>query len=328
MEIITGRIRSLLQDPSGEVNGFLFEDGVDIYFPAKYASRVLAVAGEGALAEVHGRLRGALAGALHLEAVFVINLESKCSVNLHTSPTSPEASTEICPPPDTVTPLAPAFRDNPETLPWLPEQGPLATRLNVVDEIERAYGVLYRTQTMLVYLKMIRQDHSDIAQYSDEAKHTYLQALSRYDARDFEGAREFAAASLSLSRMIEILISKVFHSSTPYPNLVLASCESTADKRDVETTQYELDRIRRILTRIHWVIENGTLPSEDRAQVEKLSSWSEALCGWAFRLLDASTADDAFEFARAADAAACSAEHLCKKCYVTQRADSQSIGAA
>jgi hypothetical protein len=45
-------------------------------------------------------------------------------------------------------------------------------------------------------------------------------------------------------------------------------------------------------------------------------------------LLENGVTDEAVDFAQAADAVACSAEHLCKECYVTRGADSKSVAAA
>jgi hypothetical protein len=58
-----------------------------------------------------------------------------------------------------------------------------------------------------------------IGQYLDEATYTYVQALSRYQARDFEAACEFAAASGDRSRLVQILISRAFHSNTDHSTL-------------------------------------------------------------------------------------------------------------
>ncbi len=190
--------------------------------------------------------------------------------------------------------------------------------------MEQAYDALHRTQAMLAYLKMIRQEKTEIGDYLDEAKHTYVQALTRYQARDFEGAREFAAASGNLSQMVEILISRTFHLSSDYPKLVPIPPEHVLDRNDLGAARSELDRIQQLLARIHWVMANGTLPSEDREQVRKLSVWGADLRRWALRLLDAGAPSETLEFVRAADAAVSSAEHLCKKCYVTRAADSRA----
>jgi len=83
-------------------------------------------------------------------------------------------------------------------------------------------------------------------------------------------------------------------------------------------------KIEALLARVQWVTQHGTMPSEDRAQVERLSSWSERLCRWARRLLETGSTQDGIEFAQAADAAVYSAEHLCRKCYVTRSSDPHS----
>ena len=68
--------------------------------------------------------------------------------------------------------------------------------------------------------------------------------------------------------------------------------------------------------------QRGSDPAfEDREQVARLCSRSESLGAWSHRLLDIGAMEDAIEFSRAANAAAYSAEHLCRKWYVTQTED-------
>jgi hypothetical protein len=323
MQIITGRICRLLHNPAHEINGFALDSGVDVHFPPAGANHVLAIATAGSLVEVHARLRATPVREVRMDAILVTNLDSKRSASLYARTTShgPEVSTGVAPPPHTTAPLAPSLQNLSE--PLYSEHAapqPLATQNNVADEIEQAYEVLHRTQAMLAYLKMMKQEESTVYQYLDEAQHTYEQALSRYQAQDFEGAREFAAASNALSRLVEILVSRTFHSNINYPRLVPPPPEHASTPGDKETAQHDLDRVERLLARVRWVTENGTLPSEDRAQVVRLSSWSERLCRRAHRLLETGATEDAIEFAQAADAAVCSAEHLCRKCYVTRRA--------
>ena len=72
-----------------------------------------------------------------------------------------------------------------------------------------------------------------------------------------------------------------------------------------------------MLSRIHWVLENGTLPSEDRAQVRKIAAWGDAFYKQAQHKYRDTVLEDAAEFAQAALAGAHSAEHVCRNWYVS-----------
>jgi hypothetical protein len=73
---------------------------------------------------------------------------------------------------------------------------------------------------MLAYLRMMKQETATLGRCLDEAKHIYLQALSRHQGRDLEGATKFAIASSSISLTVENVMSRTFHSSANYPKLV------------------------------------------------------------------------------------------------------------
>jgi len=321
MQAVTGTIRRLLRDSAGEVNGFALDTGLNIRFPSDQAASMLAIVTVGSSVKVHASVRGNPIGTASLATV--TNLDSGQSADfLAFSPAhKPEVSTDANAPPRTEASLAPAPR-------VVCDPQPLATARNVADEIEQAYDRLHRTQAMLAYLVMMRQEQNMIGQYLDEAKHTYVQALSRHQVRDFEGARDFAAASSGLSRVVEILISRTFHSSINYPKLVPPPPEHIHARRDEEAARHDLAGAEQRFTRVHWVTENGTLTSEDRAQVEKLLLWSHLLSRWARRLLETGAVEDAVEFAQAANAAVCSAEHLCRKCYTARSADDRHPAAA
>jgi len=49
-----------------------------------------------------------------------------------------------------------------------------------------------RIQAILAYIKIMNGKNPRFGPILDEAKHTYEQALSFYEGRDFEGALEFA----------------------------------------------------------------------------------------------------------------------------------------
>ena len=258
-------------------------------------------------------------------ATRIVNLQSQQTASLRgSSPLDPEVPAGCSAPLSTAAPLAPAYGGH-STTPFSEHAAVRSslTHNDAVSEIEQAHDRLHRTKAMLTCLKM-QLPGSIIGQYLDEATHTYVQALSRYQAQDLEAARDLAAASSQLSRLVEILISRTFHSNTNSSKLVPPRPERVAACSDKETVQYDLHRVRRLLARILWATQHGTLPSNDRMQVEKVSSWSEQLCWWANRLLEIDAVDSAVEFAEAAHAAACSAERLCRKCYVTRIGDPQA----
>lgn len=323
MQIITGRICKLLHDSVGEVNGFSLDTGLDVRFPPERAARVLTVVTAGSRVEIHARMRVGRVGDDCADVKFVTNLDSGQSVDLSPPPTShsPEVSTYIYAPPRKETPLAPALETGCEFQ-------PLATASDVAHRIEQAHERLHRIQVFLMYLKMTNQKNSGLSDYLDEAEHTFVQAVSRYEARDFEGAREYVAASSDLSRLVEILISRTFSLNPSQSKFVPPLTDHVSACDDRASAQRDLDRIERLLSRVQWVTENGTLSSEDCNQVKRLSSWGERLCQWAHRLLDADAIEDAIEFAQAAGAAICSAEHLCRECYVTRSADPQPLSAS
>lgn len=168
-------------------------------------------------------LRGSLAGDVHMDAIFMTNFDTKRSTRFDapSPPRSPEVPPGLAPSPKTAAPLDPSLKSyHSEPL----HSGhaaphPLAISNIAADDMDQAYDGLHRTQGMLAYLEMMKQENLAIGQYLDEAKHTYLQALSRYQGRDLEGACEFAAASISLSRLVEILISRSFDSNSDYPKI-------------------------------------------------------------------------------------------------------------
>jgi hypothetical protein len=74
------------------------------------------------------------------------------------------------------------------------------------------------------------------------------------------------------------------------------------------------------LSRIHWILTNGTLPLEDRTQARRIASWGDALCKQARHMYQNAAVPDAAELVQAAFAGACSAEHVCRKWYVADAA--------
>jgi hypothetical protein len=198
------------------------------------------------------------------------------------------------------------------------ELQPLATARDVARQIEQCHKRLHRIHAVLLHLNIINQKNYSVGEFLDEAEHTFVQTLARYEARDFEGAREYIAASSALCWLTEILLSRNFR-STPSHEVFLPFHPAYLPAEDNrEAVQSDLDRVERLLARVRWITQNGTLSIESLIQVERLSSWGQRLSQWARRLWDTGANRDAIEFARAAEAAVCSAEHLCRESYVTR----------
>ena len=155
----------------------------------------------------------------------------------------------------------------------------------------------------------------------DEAKHTYGQALALYEARDFEGALEFASASRELSQALEIVISRALRSDSLYPTLVLQPPEHETTVDDSIRMQEELYRVECLLSLIHRVAENGTSLSEDQTQTLNIASCSERLLKKARHLLRFAEMQEAIDLVHAAAVTAHAAEHVCRRWYATQGID-------
>jgi hypothetical protein len=321
MQIIIGTICKLLTNSAGLVHGFSLDLPIEIYFPEGQSEQVLALIAIGSSVRVHASARDNPAADRCADATSITNLDSGRSLDLSLpTPHSPEVSTYHYAPPRNPTPLGPAFEEDRRV-------APLATAREVADSIEQAHERLHRVQAILVHLNLTKQHNSGLAEYLDEAEHTFVQALARYEARDFEGAREYIAASASLCCLVEIFLSRTMRANDTFESPAQSLPVLISSQDDEATVQRDLSRVERLLARIRWVTQNGTLSSEDRTQVERLSSWGARLCHWAHRLLDTGANLDAIEFARAAEAAVSSAEHLCREGYVTRSAVPQRISA-
>jgi hypothetical protein len=130
-------------------------------------------------------------------------------VDPHARPTtnSPEASSN-CAPPHEKAPLAPASEP-------ICKSSHSARANDVTREIDRAYDGLHRTQAMLMYLNIMNRERPEVVEYFEEAQHAYVRALCRYEVLDFESAREFAAVSTNLVRVLEILVSNCASEDSP-----------------------------------------------------------------------------------------------------------------
>lgn len=320
-----GIVERLLTNSTGEVNGLVLDNGRVITFRPEKAIEVLSIVNLGSRVEIQALVPDDGSGNSQLNVVIIVNLSSNESLTLCVL--GPACARQVgadYPRPESVsTPLAPSLE-----MPAAERGKRFRTTEKVSDAIERAYDQLHRSHVILAFLKNTHQERSAVLAYLQEAERVYVQTLGRYQARDFEGARECASASYHLSRMVEILVSRAFHSAACGADSAGANVSSSPSPEDNRVeTRNSLGRVERQLGRIRWVMENGTLPSDDRDQVQKLVSWSENLKKWACRLLDIGAGQEAGEFASAAQAAVDAAEHVCKKCYVT-RYDSRVSAAA
>ena len=149
MGIIAGRISGWLNDPSDKIEGILLDNGRRVRFSPEDAERVLAIAPFGSRVEV-SVLRAP--GEDTANAIRIVNLDSQQYITIHASPIpdQPEASTDLCPPPGTVAPLAPAsphYLEPPNSKYSVREAWII--RKEVADEIERAHAALRLIQAMI-----------------------------------------------------------------------------------------------------------------------------------------------------------------------------------
>jgi len=322
--VIRGRISGLLNSAAGEINGVVLDNGRSVHFPPDRASRALLVAIIGSRVEIQVSLESTFVGDSQENVPRITNLDSQQSTTLCASPTpqSPEVTTGSHLPHDTAAPLGPALERFLESVVSRSALPNTHADKEAVHEIENADQALHRIRAMLAHLKMVKRDQSVTSQYLEEAEHTYVQAISHWQVRDFEEARELAAASRSLSQVIDIFLRRIFYEHSDSPRRELSTAGAAIEFPDKHAAALkELDMTQSLLSRIGWVLENGTMPFEDRARVSKFSIWSSDLYRWANRFIESGAFEEAAVFAQAANAVACSAEHLCKKCYVTRSAD-------
>jgi len=354
MVFVSGRVSKLLRGPADEIKGMLLENGREIRFSVALGQLISPIVTKGCLVGVEGIPRSDDFPDGYLQAILIMNLDSRQTATLpapkqegkpgmQPKANTPTQSVSLAHPNpgigaeengagskatfncDTLD-ISPVEVDSKPLHPASFFQSLLAENDGKAAELARndaarsiglAYDSLHRIQAILAYLHIIKHRVPGISQFLDEAKHTYEQALSRFAAGDFAGAREFAEASESLSRVVEIVMARTLRSDSSLPSLVPPPPEHQASSSDPEHVEEDLAQAETILSRIHWVLENGTLPSEDRAQVRKIASWGDTFYKQAQRTYRDAVLEDAAEFARAALAGAYSAEHVCRMWYVS-----------
>lgn len=356
MVFVSGRVSRLLRDSEGQVGGMVLDGGEVIRFSRDLGRQLAPIVSEGCLVGVEGAPHFDSVAENYLQAIRVTNLETSERAILPT-PTyqgKPGMQSSITPAETASlvhTDRQTAQKDN-SSGSHLPEnseepesdvadktvqvlhpasffrallrEAPAEAADSVKNEAARsigfAYDSLHRIQAILAYLHIIKHRVPGISQFLDEAKHTYEQALSRFAAGDFAGGKEFAEASGSLSRVVEIVMGRTLRSDSSIPSLVPPPPPHENTSSDPDHVEEDLAQAETVLSRIHWLLENGTLPSEDRAQVRKIASWGDAFFKQARRTYRNAVLEDAAEFAQAALAGAHSAEHVCRKWYVSHPA--------
>jgi len=179
--------------------------------------------------------------------------------------------------------------------------------------IGQAYDGLHRIQAILAYIKIMNGKNPRFGPILDEAKHTYAQALSFYEGRDYEGALEFASASRELYQVIEMIISRTLRSDSLYPTLVLLPPARQTTVDDSIRMQEELYRVECMLSFIHCAVENVALLSEDQKQIMSIASRSERLLRKAGHLRGCAEMQEAIDLVHTAAVTAHAAEHVCKR---------------
>src|ERR1700758_3886959 len=322
MQSIDGKVSKFSYNSMGIVSGFVLGRGQEIRFWLSHAnvSVVCELVTIGSRVEVQGDLRIDAAGDEYLQAALVTNLDSRQTASLPVPVCLSRPGMLSDSTPNTMASpahLGTADGERPtrtgseaggaedvigiylkqiashreqsccfpdELSSWPKALLPRATTAEAATGIERAYDGLHRVQAILAYLHIVKKHVPGISQFLDEAKHTYAQALARHADQDFEGAREFSAACRCLSRVVEIVISRTLRSDTSYPSLVPPPPEHATNGSESSQVEDGLNEVESVLSRLHWLLENGTLPLEDRTQVRRISSWGDAFCRQTRRL--------------------------------------------
>ena len=355
MAFVLGRVSRVLRDPDGNSNGILLDDGQEIRFSAAFGHLVSPIITEGCLVGVKGDRGFEISPEGNLTATQIINLDSSEIVTLPTTEQEGKPGMQFKATPIAIvtTSLAHPAADievkdksapsssassreafglnltDVESKPRHPAsffhsllretdgRAPELSRNDAARSIGLAYDSLHRIQAILAYLHIIKRRVPGISQVLDEAKHTYEQALARFGDSHFAASKELAEASASLSRVVEIVIARTLRSDSTIPSIVPPPPIQMVIPPEPEHVEEDLAQVESVLSRIHWVLENGTLPSDDRAQVRKIASWGDAFYKQAQHTYRDAVLEDAAEFAQAALAGAYSAEHVCRKWYVS-----------
>ena len=359
MQTLYGTVTQLLRDADKRVHGFVLNSGEAIHLSTDHLDLVRAFLTLNSRIQITGDLRSGRNGQQLLTSAHLTNLDSNRSIRLPAPVRLGKPGMLLDATPNTTASLAlhqatqeavPSetglqTHSPPEVLDRLLEEAaskarqlrsaatehphqhsqPLlrTTRSDAASAIERAYDRLLRIQATLAYLNIMKRQVHGMSQIHEETTHTYEQALSRHAERDFEGAFEFAAASECLSRVVEGVISRTLRSDTSYPSLVPPPPLHLGTSEKPSGVQDDLNAVEAVLARVHWLLENGTLPLEDRTQVRRIAGWGDAFCQEARRMYQRGSHEDAIELVHAGIDVAVAAERICRNRYVAHAADSQ-----
>jgi hypothetical protein len=202
-----------------------------------------------------------------------------------------------------------------------------STKSDAAMLLEQVYDQLNRIHATLAYLSIMKRSVPGISQFLSEAQHTYEQALAHYGSEEFESARELSAASGGLCQVVETIMARTLRADSTFPSSIPPPPKHSGSPDDSKHLREILWGVDSVLARVHWLIENGTLPLDDRNQVRRIAAWGEALHGQARHILERESAEDAHELVRAAKAAADSAEHVCRNWYLGRVSSLRPLGA-
>ncbi len=350
-DIIAGTLREFCFTPSGETAGCVLDGGLEIDFPPAQARDLASVLDVGVRLEIRGWSRHGAHGELHLDPLSISVLGRSGYFDLHAHPSThgSETSLRTAAPSAEATSLiptsslpGPAVSDARSGLPAAAGTVPspprsarsdgtqrraadtreraAAQQQHAARSIEAAYDGLHRTQALVAYLAIIEFHQQAVGPMLLEASNTYERALSNYERNDFPVADEFAAACVDLIHSVELIVSRILRSDPAYPRVAPPPFFTHEGSLHATETNDELERVNHLLARIRWLLDNGTLPKEDKDQICKLAAWSGAFYDESRRYLQSGAFDEAFCLAGAAGAAAQSAEHVCRQDYIAHRA--------
>jgi len=350
-EMVCGSVCRFVSSLTGEVYGFILDRGLRVCFSADMADRVLEVLSVGSRVLVDGCVSISHIGDAYIDATTITSLDSRRSVKFDRTPipqASAMPSVTAVPRRDVESPAPLDWPDSEirhegelvrnkddqaidfgyatteSSPPYAvrdPEDSPVcagspgaeAPRETAAKGIDHALNSLHHTEVLLAYLLVVNAKGPHVGYHLfEEALHTYEQALSRTDVRDFAGAEQFAAASRFLSNAAEILILRTVPWSGDHANRA-ASCQDPIAAINAATlAEDQLQRVEGLLSRLRLLVNSTTAVTTDCAQIQKLVLRGGTLYGQARRFCYDGRIEDAMELAHAAEAVARSAEHLCR----------------
>ncbi len=338
-ETVCGRVCRFVSSLTGEVNGFILDRGLRVCFSADLADSVMEILSIGSRVLVDGSVRVTHLGDTCVDATTITSLDSRRSVNFDSAPLSQLSAM----PPLTAVPTPGSASSAPlhwpdsgirhaleplyntaaqaidfagatnESLPCAGSARAEDPRESIVEGMDRALNSLHRTEVLLTYLLVVNAKGPRVGyRLFDEALHTYEQALSRTEARNFTGAEQFAMASRFLSHAAEILILRTIPWRSDDANSA-SSCQDPIAAINAATLALDqLQRVEGLLSRIRLLLNGASPSTADCAQIEKLVVRAGILYAQARCFCYRGKIEDAIELAQAAEAVARSAEHLCR----------------